>query len=353
MIADILLATEICVAAAPVADSFLNVLRRRYVVVANRAFHRTTVICESMLSVFSLTFLLISGCQSASVKGKNDMSLHQYTESGEVAQVYYASKAVQKSSTGLLGYCDSDFSAVFAISKKVSTLQVARAKPTVEKYGKSLGIAMTGHPADCVYACSKCNLVVQSHILRFGETPLMDNVAKAMSKWVTRGMYIGDEDAVLRPVATSIVLFGRDLCGTSNRLVLLENSGSIKECDFFSTGYLPGGAVTLKKIEAVVRASRANVGGTMHGDSRERQQSLIVEIAATILEATEDFYAESSESLTQPSGNSGEFKNDEGKSDINIECTVCNSSVMSDTITFSSLEKLKGLIRDGWYQDND
>jgi 20S proteasome alpha/beta subunit len=284
------------------------------------------------------------------VKNKNDMSLHQYTDSGEVAQVYYASNAIQKSSTGLLGYCDSDFSAVFVISKKLSTLQVARDKSTVEKYGKSLGVAMIGHPADCVYARGKCNLVIQSHILRFGETPVMDNVAKAMSKWVARGMYIGDEDAVLRPLATSIILFGRDLSGTSNRLVLLENSGSTKECDFVSIGYLPGGSTTLKKVEAIVQASRSKASGTMHLDSRERQQSLIAKIAGTLLEATEDFYSESSESATQPSGDGGESENYGIKSDVNIECTVSNSSIMSDTVTFSSLEKLRGLIRDGWYQ---
>jgi 20S proteasome alpha/beta subunit len=307
----------------------------------------------SGLSVLSYIFLVISGCRSASLKSKNDMSLHQYTDSGEVAQVYYASKAIQKSSTGLLGYCDSDFSAVFAISRKLSTLQVAREKPTVKKYGKSLGVAIIGHPADCVYACGKCNLVIQSHILRFGETPLMDNVAKAMSKWVTRGMYTGDEDAVLRPVATSVILFGRDLSGTSNRLVLLENSGSIKECDFVSIGYLPGGSTTLKKIEATVQASRSEASGTVLSDSRERQQRLIVEIAAALLEATEDFYCESSESATQPSSDSGTSENDGRKSDINIECTVSNSSVMSDTVTFSSVEKLKGLIRDGWYREND
>lgn len=281
------------------------------------------------------------------------MSLHQLTESGEVAQVYYASKAIRKSSTGLLGYCDNDFSAVFAISKKPSTLQILRAKSIVERYGKSLGVAMIGNPADCVYASSKCNLVIQSHILRFGETPHMDNVAKAMSKWVTRGMYIGEEDAVLRPVATSILLLGRDLSGNSNRLVLLENSGSIEECDFVSIGYLPGGTTTLKKIEAIVQAFRAKGGEVMPAHLRERRHSLIVEIAASLLEATENLDSESSESWSQSSRNDGKSINEERKSDINIDCTVFNSSVMSDTVTFSSLAELKGLIRDGWYRDND
>lgn len=306
-----------------------------------------------MLSVLPFILLLILRCQSASVKNKNDMSLHQLTESGEVAQVYYASKAIRKSSTGLLGYCDNDFSAVFAISKKPSTLQILRAKSIVERYGKSLGVAMIGNPADCVYASSKCNLVIQSHILRFGETPHMDNVAKAMSKWVTRGMYIGEEDAVLRPVATSILLLGRDLSGNSNRLVLLENSGSIEECDFVSIGYLPGGTTTLKKIEAIVQAFRAKGGEVMPAHLRERRHSLIVEIAASLLEATENLDSESSESWSQSSRNDGKSINEERKSDINIDCTVFNSSVMSDTVTFSSLAELKGLIRDGWYRDND
>ena len=319
---------------------------------AKVAAHRMTATTLRMLHVLWFIFLLILGCRSASVKNKNDISLHQYTESGEVAQVYYASKAIQKSSTGLLGYCDNDFTVVFVISKKLSTLQVLRQKTRVEKYGKSLGVVMIGHPADRVHASSKFNLLVQSHILRFGEAPLMDNVAKAMSKWVTRGMYIGDEDAVLRPVAASIVLFGRDLSGTSNRLILLENSGFVKECDIVSVGYLPGGTSTLKKIEGLIRVSKYG-GPTICLDRRERQQSLIVEIAAALTEAAEDSYGESSDSVKQPGGDSRELKNDETKSDIDIECTVFNSSVMSDSVTFSSVEKLKGLIRDGWYQDND
>jgi hypothetical protein len=102
-----------------------------------------------------------------------------------------------------------------------------------------------------------------------------------------------------------------------------------------------------------VQASRSEASGTVLSDSRERQQRLIVEIAAALLEATEDFYCESSESATQPSSDSGTSENDGRKSDINIECTVANSSVMSDTVTFSSVEKLKGLIRDGWYREND
>ena len=218
-----------------------------------------------LISIIYLCFSTV--CFSSISKKKNDLSLHQYSEGGEVVQVSYASQAVDRSSTGLIGFSERDFSVVFAIRPKPSSLQVLPAsKFVIEKFTQSVGVAMCGYSADNEYSRSKCNLVKQLHILRFGETPLIDNVAKSMSRWLTRGMYIGEEDAVLRPVATAVLLFGRDSSDSSHRLVLVENSGSVKECSFVSTGNIPGSAVTLMNIQRIVQHG---IDDTDHADGTD------------------------------------------------------------------------------------
>ena len=290
-------------------------------------------------------------CLSAILKNKNDMSLHQYSESGDVAQVYYASKAVKNSPIGLVGFSHASYAVVLAITKKPSTLQVCtKDKQIIEKYGKSLGVAMSGYLADCTYSRAKCNLVKQSHILRFGEIPLIDNIAKTMSKWLCRGMYIGDEDAIIRPVATAVLLFGRDVTETAHRLVLVENSGSVKDCEFVSIGYLPGGENTTRKIKEIVKS--LNESGKNAGQSEKQNfMDIMKQVANVLFDATES-------TNTDSPGTDGLHGADEySKIAVleaermgltSVECAICDSSGLSETIIFSSTQKLLEAMKSGW-----
>jgi 20S proteasome alpha/beta subunit len=290
-----------------------------------------------------------SFCFSAILKNKNDMSLHQYSESGDVAQVYYASQAIKNSPIGIVGFSHDFYKVVLAITKKPSALQVCqKEKRIIEKYGKYLGVAMTGYLPDCTYARTKCNLVKQSHILKFGEIPLIDNISKTMSKWLCRGMYIGDEDAIIRPVATAILLFGRDVGETLNRLVLVENSGSVKDCEFVSMGYLPGGENTSRKIKEIV-------GSLISNDAKDQQtakaelQDIMKQVTDVLFDATDDTISQSIDGVHTADGNHERAVIEaERMGSISVECSTCDASGLYETITFSSSKKLSDFTNDGW-----
>lgn len=294
--------------------------------------------------ISTLTF-----CFSAILKNKNDMSLHQYSESGDVAQVHYASQAIRNSPIGLVGFSHDCYKVVLAITKRPSALQVCqKEKQIIEKYGKFLGVAMTGYLADCTYARTKCNLVKQSHILKFGEIPLIDNIAKTMSKWLCRGMYIGDEDAIIRPVATAILLFGRDVSETLNRLVLVENSGSVKDCEFVSLGYLPGGENTSRKIKEIVK-SLISSGANDQRTVIEELQDIMEQVTNVLFDATDDTISLSTDGLHNADENNEiAIIEAERMGSISVECSISDASGLSETIAFSSSKKLSDLMNSGW-----
>lgn len=280
--------------------------------------------------------LLISQlCLSAKVRNKNDMSLHQYTDNGDVAQISYAARAVDKSPSGLLGFSQSEFAIIFVIRKKPSRLQVLqKSKPTIEMCSKLYGIAVTGNDADCTYTRSKLNLVKQSHILRFGETPLIDNMSRTISRWLTRGMYIGDEEPTLRPVASSVLLFGRDDIETPHRLLIVESSGSVKECDFISAGYIPGGLQTLEKVKDAI-LSESNEDVVL------RMKAIIRRVSHIMFEAAGDL--DQSDNRQNSDDYSLEIQEAENRSSLDIECAFSDSSGLSVSSFYSSMERLSAI----------
>jgi 20S proteasome alpha/beta subunit len=262
------------------------------------------------------------------------MSLHQYTESGEVAQISYASQAIQKSSIALLGFSLKKSAVIFAVKRKLSKLQVIQSKPIIEVYSKSLGIAMSGNPADSEYTRIQCNIVKQLHILRFGEIPSIDYIATTMSKWLTRGMYVGEDDVILRPIATALILFGRDAFDDTSRLILVENSGSVKECNFASVGNLPGGQKTLDEIRKVLQLS--DIGSIDNKEeTKENIREKLISVVQIMLTADEM---------------DGEDQN-ENESDFTIDCSVVDGEGISSSGSFSSLKSFEKLLSDGWMRD--
>ena len=300
-------------------------------------------------------------CLSAIVKNKNDMSLHQYSESGEVVQVSYASKAVEKSSIGLIGFSEQEYSVVFAVQKKPSTLQVRTKQLLIEKYSRTLGMALSGYSADNEYVRSKCNLLKQTHILRFGETPLINSIAKSVSRYLTRGMYIGDKDTVLRPVATAILFFGRDFSDSAHRLTMVENSGSIKQCSFITLGNIPGGPFAIEKIRKRVQTAEKDLTNAARSDynvkdAKEGLRRRIIDVATILFDAAESSPSETTETDDNPNTEYAKYSqnrenNAEKRSEIDIECSICDSSGLFFTDSFSSTEKLLRLLNDEWLGD--
>jgi 20S proteasome alpha/beta subunit len=242
----------------------------------------------------------------------------------------------------LLGFSTKKTAVIFAVKRKLSKLQVTQPKPVIETYSQSLGIVMSGNPADSEYTRIQCNLVKQLHILRFGEIPSIDQIATTMSKWLTRGMYVGEDDSILRPISTALLLFGRDSFDDKCRLVLVENSGSVKDCNFASVGHLPGGPKTLDKIKKSLQLK--DIGDINEKEETEEQtRETLINVVQIILNAEE------------MDGENENEKNARGQneeeSSFTIDCSVVDIEGISSSGSFSSMKTFHKLLKDGWMRD--
>ena len=192
---------------------------------------------------------------------KHDTTLAQYTDSGEVAQLQYASRAVDMTDVCLLGYVSEEYeySILFSIRKKPSKLVVVDNTKVLENYGDFF-VAMTGLAADCNSCRSYCNRMKVDQTFMYGEIPTLSYFTKTLMKWLTRGMYfeeVNDEQEanVVRPLATAVLLSGVE--DNRLRLVQLGCSGSVRDCVFSSLGEasLPGQKATLRKIQGLLMSS--------------------------------------------------------------------------------------------------
>lgn len=242
----------------------------------------------------------------------------------------------------MLGFSTKKTAVIFAVKRKLSKLQVTQSKPVIESYSQSLGIVMSGNPADSEYTRIQCNLVKQLHILRFGEIPSIDQIATTMSKWLTRGMYVGEDDSILRPISTALLLFGRDSFDDTCRLVLVENSGSVKDCNLASVGHLPGGPTTLDRIKKSLQLK--DIGDINEKEeTREQTREKLINVVQIILNAEE------------MDGENENVKNDRGQnqeeSSFSIDCSVVDIEGISSSESFSSIKEFHKLLKDGWMRD--
>jgi 20S proteasome alpha/beta subunit len=242
----------------------------------------------------------------------------------------------------LLGFSLKKSAVIFAVKRKLSKLQVIQSKPIIEVYSPLLGIAMSGNPADSEHTRIQCNIVKQLHILRFGEIPSIDYIATTMSKWLTRGMYVGEDDVILRPIATALLLFGRDAFDDTSRLILVENSGSVKDCNFASVGPLPGGQKTLDQIRRDLQLS--DIGSIDDKEeSKEDLRKKLINIVQIMMNA-EDEETEGEDR--------NEHENEfEKESDFTIDCSVVDGEGISNSGSFTSLKSFEKLLNNGWLRD--
>ena len=207
--------------------------------------------CSSLL-VLVLVVMIFDICIGRT--RKHDVTLTQYTDSGEVAQLQYASRAVDMANVSE----ECGYAILFSVRKKPSKLVVVDNTKILENYGDFF-VAMTGLAADCNSCRSYCNRVKVDQTFMYGEVPTLSYFSKTLTKWLTRGMYLDEgeeqEATVVRPLATAVLLSGVE--DGRLRLVQLGCSGSVSDCVFSSLGdaSLPGQKVTLRKIQELLMSS--------------------------------------------------------------------------------------------------
>lgn len=163
--------------------------------------------------------------------GENDLSLHLYTPDGQVAQLAYASRAIESSPTRI-SFSDERTGIIAAFASNGAESELCNGpKPAIE-VARDISVAYvpTGYSPDISYLLRKINGIVQSHCLTYGEAPNVDYLAYHISHWITRGMYKEDsEDRLSRPLAAAVTIAAYDKVHNQNRLVQIDNTGYV--CD--------------------------------------------------------------------------------------------------------------------------
>jgi 20S proteasome alpha/beta subunit len=198
---------------------------------------------------FLQLLLFISLCSGKTQS--SDLSIQKYNEKGEIAQLVYSSKAVQRD-TPLVAFIDEATEAAFILSvtklKSPLTLSTRRRIEHLEEEG--IVSAIVGYIPDCDYARNHLYAILQNHRLTFGERPSLECISSQMSSWMTRGFYTQQDDPIARPLAACVVLVSFLAEEQRVKLVHVDNSGFVTDRNYIVTGALP--SVTRDRIVSTI-----------------------------------------------------------------------------------------------------
>lgn len=202
--------------------------------------------------------------------GTNDLSLHLYTEDGQVAQLAYAQRAVSRCQPRF-GFFDDDTGriALFSVTKLPPRLVSAHSF-SIDVANEGAIVCLTaGYQSDCTYLLNHKNILIQTHCLTYGEPPNLDSLGSELSEWMTRGMYMQREDPLSRPLAASLLIAAHDRDLKRNRLMQVDNSGYISDRRLSMLGSLSD-KDKVDLCSAVMQTAAGTAGDT--GDKEEREQ---------------------------------------------------------------------------------
>ena len=137
----------------------------------------------------------------------NDLSLNKYTEKGEIAQLVYSSLVMEKDCP-LVAFTDptTNIAVIIVVQKQRSPLMLNPFRKLEVLKDEKLLTATCGYIPDCRYVRNHLFQIIQQHRLLYGESPPLENLSSQMATWVTRGLYLDEEDPIARPLATSLLL---------------------------------------------------------------------------------------------------------------------------------------------------
>lgn len=215
--------------------------------------------CEAQTTFgFVIALTLLIAMLPASTSSTSDISLNMYTANGDLAQIKFASRSVERSNPSfafVAPYRNVDDELthscciMIAVHPSGSPLsdESIRFSKSIEVYDESTAALFGGYAPDIEYARSHLNHATQSHRFTFGETPSLHNYATDLAEWITQGLYVSDEDEdnddhdeafLARPLAISVLLGAIDPRLKRPRLLRVDNSGATAECTFTVLGGL-------------------------------------------------------------------------------------------------------------------
>ena len=120
----------------------------------------------------------------------------------------------------------------------------------------SLGVLTSGYEPDCEYVKREVSLLVQSHKLKFAETIPLASLAIKLAMKMSACMYDDGEDTIARPLAVN-TLISQNINGDIPKILLVECSGSVRDCKFVTVGKIP--ASLIDDIKTIVLSQGINL----------------------------------------------------------------------------------------------
>jgi 20S proteasome alpha/beta subunit len=138
----------------------------------------------------SILVLYLWVCYGALKASDNDLSLFEYTENGEVSQLLYGRRAIERYGCPVVAFhCPSlSMSVVIVGIKRFSSLHIPDENHTLFCKEGVLA-ALTGYAPDVTDCRSYFNSLIVSHKYTFGEVPSICKLANSLAHHFTEGMY--------------------------------------------------------------------------------------------------------------------------------------------------------------------
>ena len=266
-------------------------------------------------SALWLWLVLASTCASASASGGEELRLNAYTSEGELAQVAFAARGVDKCSPAVGFVVGDELGVLLSCSPRPSPLSL-RVSSTIE-WMDGVGVCAVGYKADCLRLKTEWRGVVENHKFIFGEAPAASKIATKLSAVLTSGLYPERgrdkerEAPFARPLAASVLFLASDEAPAGGRLRLLQldNSGAIFRCHKLAA--LGSLAAHAKDLAAVSDA----VGSASVSASGDEAAALVERVAASL-------FRHSQRALGFDSDLAGGGGDTETEAELELECLV-------------------------------
>jgi len=227
---------------------------------------RTVRVAAMALLLFMSIWLTSILAKSSGSGSNHDLSLYQYTDDGQVAQVAYAAQLVDRSDARVAFYDEQSDAVVMILLKKSvypdildpnsadSSCQSTRSIRVLEDAG--LVLMLAGYTPDCNYVLKGINGAVQDHSLRYGESPDVRFLSLETSLRIVEGLYkYSGRSAVARPLAAAVIMASSRRGSDTGKVWQVDNSGSVSARRIA----LLGSMSELQKRDIVDAISRRNL----------------------------------------------------------------------------------------------
>ena len=194
--------------------------------------------------LYSVVFCIVASGKA--IGAVDDVSLRSYSKEGELLQVAYASEAIRKSANSAVGFIlrgrnpPSSVGILMSFNEVPSKLAI-KSKRTFDLVESRLAMATVGLAADCDKLRTHSHVLSQVHQLKFGSGSMSCyGLSSRVAAYLTRALHPTEDDKeddqIARPMAASALICGYFLEESTVKLLLVENTGLVEDCQFSALG---------------------------------------------------------------------------------------------------------------------